>query len=118
MSYQKLDEKSHTALCVDTSDALELPNNSVVASKKITLPPYMKAALPIMTYCVASIVMTVTNKYVVSGGDFNMVFLLLTIQVKIILSDCVGERPKSRLVTFSLCHNILEYCYNLLFAAF
>ena len=37
--------------------------------------------LPILTYCAASILMTVTNKYVLSGYDFNMNFLLLGIQV-------------------------------------
>ncbi|RIA87418.1 hypothetical protein C1645_696039 [Glomus cerebriforme] len=36
--------------------------------------------LPILTYCAASILMTVTNKYVLSGYDFNMNFLLLGIQ--------------------------------------
>lgn len=38
-------------------------------------------APPILTYCGASILMTVTNKYVLSGYDFNMNFLLLCIQV-------------------------------------
>ncbi|CAG8695959.1 20201_t:CDS:2, partial [Dentiscutata erythropus] len=36
--------------------------------------------LPILTYCAASILMTVTNKYVLSGYEFNMNFLLLGIQ--------------------------------------
>ncbi|KAG1469906.1 hypothetical protein G6F56_002986 [Rhizopus delemar] len=71
------------SLTVNTDDSLELLNqsqSSVVASSKITaLPPAVKASLPILSYCLASIVMTVTNKYVVSG-DFNMVFFLLTIQ--------------------------------------
>jgi GDP-mannose transporter len=69
------------SLTVNTGNVLELPTtSSVVASKKVTLSPTLKAGLPIFTYCLASIVMTVTNKYVVSG-DFNMVFLLLTVQV-------------------------------------
>lgn len=73
------------ALTINTENVLELPStSSVVASKKITLSPALKAGLPIFTYCVASIVMTVTNKYVVSG-DFNMVFLLLTVQVSIVI---------------------------------
>ncbi|KAI8375066.1 hypothetical protein EDC96DRAFT_605530 [Choanephora cucurbitarum] len=70
-------------LAITTPNSLELsnaPKPSVVASNKINnVPPIVKAGLPIFTYCVASIVMTVTNKYVVSG-DFNMVFFLLTIQ--------------------------------------
>ncbi|KAG2237353.1 hypothetical protein INT48_009481 [Thamnidium elegans] len=68
------------SLMVNTGGLLELPTtSSVVASKKVSLPPALKTALPIATYCIASIVMTVTNKYVVSG-NFNMVFFLLTIQ--------------------------------------
>ncbi|WVF65396.1 GDP-mannose transporter 1 [Kwoniella sp. CBS 6097] len=37
-------------------------------------------ALPILSYCAASIMMTVVNKYVVSGRHFTMNFLLLAIQ--------------------------------------
>ncbi|KAI8097873.1 uncharacterized protein B0P05DRAFT_576782 [Gilbertella persicaria] len=54
--------------------------NTVVAPSVIKLSPGMKAVLPIASYCAASILMTVTNKYVLSGYDFNMNFLLLTIQ--------------------------------------
>lgn len=31
--------------------------------------------LPILSYCVASIMMTVVNKFVVSGRQFTMTFL-------------------------------------------
>ncbi|KDE03797.1 hypothetical protein MVLG_05738 [Microbotryum lychnidis-dioicae p1A1 Lamole] len=44
------------------------------------------SALPVFSYCVASILMTVVNKYVVSGSHFNMNFLLLAIQSTV----CVG----------------------------
>jgi GDP-mannose transporter len=54
---------------------------TVVAPSGIKLSPGMRAVLPIASYCCASILMTVTNKYVLSGYDFNMNFLLLTIQV-------------------------------------
>lgn len=54
---------------------------SIVAPSVVTLSPAMRAALPIASYCFASILMTVTNKYVVSGYGFNMNFLLLTVQV-------------------------------------
>ncbi|CDH49523.1 gdp-mannose transporter [Lichtheimia corymbifera JMRC:FSU:9682] len=53
---------------------------SIVAPSIFTLSPAMRAALPIASYCFASILMTVTNKYVVSGYGFNMNFLLLTVQ--------------------------------------
>lgn len=86
MGYGQSDEddvrSQQVSLTVNTGNALELPTtSSLVASKKVSLSPALKAGLPILTYCVASIVMTVTNKFVVSG-DFNMVFFLLTVQVK------------------------------------
>lgn len=37
--------------------------------------------MAILSYCGASILMTLTNKYVLSGLDFNMNFLLLCVQV-------------------------------------
>ena len=38
--------------------------------------------LPILAYCASSILMTVLNKYVLSGGsDFNLNFFLLCVQV-------------------------------------
>jgi GDP-mannose transporter len=36
--------------------------------------------LPVISYCVSSILMTVTNKYVLSGLDFNLNFFLLCVQ--------------------------------------
>jgi len=38
--------------------------------------------VPILSYCVSSILMTVTNKYVLSGLDFNLNFFLLCVQVR------------------------------------
>lgn len=37
--------------------------------------------LPVLAYCGSSIMMTVMNKYVLSGLDFNLNFLLLCVQV-------------------------------------
>jgi GDP-mannose transporter len=36
----------------------------------------------ILTYCASSILMTVANKYVVNGDNFNLNFFLLFIQVR------------------------------------
>lgn len=55
--------------------------HTIVAPSGFKLSPAARAVLPIASYCCASILMTVTNKYVLSGYDFNMNFLLLTIQV-------------------------------------
>ncbi len=44
------------------------------------------AALAILSYCASSIIMTVTNKLVLSGYGLKMNFLLLAIQVPCPLS--------------------------------
>jgi GDP-mannose transporter len=54
-----------------------------------TTPRYTPAAppaatnplYPILSYCGSSILMTVTNKYVLAGTGFNLNFLLLAVQV-------------------------------------
>ncbi|KAI7870764.1 hypothetical protein BDF14DRAFT_1769392 [Spinellus fusiger] len=66
-------------LTVNTSDTNEIIHPSPTVTSHSNLSHMFQACLPITTYCVASIIMTVTNKYVVSGG-FNMVFLLLSVQ--------------------------------------
>ncbi|SAM03690.1 hypothetical protein [Absidia glauca] len=74
----KKEDQEYSSLAVNTSELGASP--TVVASRFVDFPPWMKTALPILCYCTASIMMTVVNKYVVSG-DFNMVFLLLAVQV-------------------------------------
>lgn len=37
----------------------------------------------ILSYCMSSILMTTTNKYVLSGLDYNLNFLLLAVQVRL-----------------------------------
>lgn len=41
--------------------------------------------LPVLAYCGSSILMTVMNKYVLSGLDFNLNFFLLCVQVRCFL---------------------------------
>ena len=43
---------------------------------------------PVLSYCVSSILMTVTNKFVLSGLGFNLNFFLLCVQVCQIRGDC------------------------------
>lgn len=50
----------------------------------------------VVAYCIASISMTVVNKYLVSGSDWNMNFLYLAIQVR-------TARVFSPLYFFLLC---------------
>lgn len=56
-------------------------------------------ALPVMCYCAASILMTVVNKFVVSGSHFSMNFLLLTIQ-SVVCVTCVFASKRLGLITF------------------
>lgn len=67
-----------------TDERFESPS---LLRKTASMPPSTQSslsghpALPILSYCGSSILMTVTNKYVLSGLDFNLNFLLLCIQV-------------------------------------
>lgn len=53
-------------------------------------PPHATASslssnpiFPVLSYCASSILMTVTNKYVLSGYGFNLSFFLLCVQVSL-----------------------------------
>jgi len=54
---------------------------------------------PVLSYCVASVSMTLLNKFVVSGRDFSMNFLLLFIQSAVCVG-CVWFSKKAGLVSF------------------
>ncbi|KAH8093741.1 UDP-galactose transporter [Cristinia sonorae] len=54
---------------------------------------------PILSYCLASILMTVVNKFVVSGREFNMNFLLLCIQSTVCVS-CVYIVKRAGVISF------------------
>ncbi|BGP21289.1 GDP-mannose transporter into the lumen of the Golgi [Rhodotorula toruloides] len=56
-------------------------------------------ALPVMCYCASSILMTVVNKFVVSGKGFNMNFLLLTIQ-SVVCVGCVVTAKRLGVINF------------------
>ncbi|KAF8801271.1 GDP-mannose transporter [Phlegmacium glaucopus] len=55
---------------------------------------------PILCYCTASILMTVVNKFVVSGAQFSMNFLLLCIQSSVCVV-CVTIVKKLGIISFS-----------------
>ncbi|KAF8159758.1 GDP-mannose transporter [Crassisporium funariophilum] len=54
---------------------------------------------PILCYCIASILMTVVNKFVVSGAQFSMNFLLLCIQSCVCVA-CVATVKKIGIISF------------------
>lgn len=47
-----------------------------------TAPTTNNPLFPIAAYCGSSILMTVTNKYVLAGTGFNLNFFLLAVQVR------------------------------------
>lgn len=59
----------------------------------------------VLGYCLASISMTVVNKFVVSGSSWNMNFLYLAIQVHIALHSLFSH--------FSLCSSFISKHGNL-----
>ena len=58
-------------------DALPRRNTPPAPAVAITNNPM----IAILSYCGSSILMTVTNKYVLSGLDYNLNFFLLCVQV-------------------------------------
>jgi len=58
------------------------PYSPVRGSAPQTPSPPAGPSMAILSYCIASILMTLTNKYVLSGIDFNLNFMLLAIQVR------------------------------------
>ncbi|KAJ7355526.1 hypothetical protein DFH08DRAFT_852702 [Mycena albidolilacea] len=61
--------------------------------------PSASAIPPIACYCMASILMTVVNKFVVSGANFSMNFLLLCIQSMVCIG-CVVIVKKAGIISF------------------
>ncbi|ABN67707.1 GDP-mannose transporter into the lumen of the Golgi [Scheffersomyces stipitis CBS 6054] len=55
--------------------------------------------ISIFSYCVSSILMTVTNKYVLSGFSFNMNFLLLAVQ-SIVCIVTIGSLKSFGVITY------------------
>lgn len=65
-------------------------NASVVESKKTNPSLANSPLVAILSYCGSSILMTVTNKYVLGGRDFNLNFFLLCVQVRCIHTMMAG----------------------------
>ena len=56
--------------------------NSAPSGPSMSPPAASSPVIPILAYCGSSILMTTTNKYVLSGLDFNLNFFLLAVQVR------------------------------------
>ncbi|KAF8557747.1 GDP-mannose transporter [Imleria badia] len=79
-------------------DVAELKKNIATGSQK-DKNVVSSAGLSIISYCLASILMTVVNKFVVSGRQFNMTFLLLSLQ-SIVCIACVVAIKKLGIISF------------------
>ena len=81
------DEKKRDDIAIDMGDrkgAFDSPRRSPPPAQQAA--PGLSSAgqhpsFPILSYCASSILMTVTNKYVLSGTGFNLNFFLLAVQV-------------------------------------
>ncbi|TGZ85227.1 UDP-galactose transporter [Ascodesmis nigricans] len=71
------------------------PSPSASSSSGVTNNP----AIAILAYCGASILMTLTNKYVLSGVEFNMNFLLLCVQ-NLVCVIAISFCKSLRLITY------------------
>ncbi|KAL0953406.1 hypothetical protein HGRIS_004645 [Hohenbuehelia grisea] len=87
---------AHSNSGVDKQDAADLKKAIATgqAKESASNPVY-----PIVCYCMASILMTVVNKFVVSGANFSMNFLLLCIQSTVCVS-CVAAVKKMGIISF------------------
>ena len=67
---------------------IDMPRTSRAPSPIMRSTPHKSSSITenpvaaILGYCGSSILMTVTNKYVLSGVDFNLNFFLLCVQVR------------------------------------
>jgi GDP-mannose transporter len=68
----------------DTFEAPPLPSTQPVTHVSTS----HQGLVSILSYCASSILMTTTNKYVLSGLDYNLNFLLLAVQVGIAVILC------------------------------
>ncbi|KIJ62002.1 hypothetical protein HYDPIDRAFT_176758 [Hydnomerulius pinastri MD-312] len=83
---------------VEEEDVAELRRNIATGNQKDSND--VSSAVPsIICYCIASILMTVVNKFVVSGRQFNMTFLLLSLQ-SIVCVACVVSVKKLGIISF------------------
>jgi len=64
-----------------------------------TTVPGVSAIPSVICYCTASILMTIVNKFVVSGHQFNMTFLLLCIQ-SLVCVACVATVKQMGIISF------------------
>ncbi|KAI6001051.1 hypothetical protein F5J12DRAFT_723929 [Pisolithus orientalis] len=79
-------------------DLAELRRNMATSTQKDNSE--VSSPIPsVVCYCIASIMMTIVNKFVVSGRQFNMTFFLLSMQ-SIVCVACVSTVKKLGVISF------------------
>lgn len=78
------DDKKRDDFTVDMGDRngknFEPPASPLRHSAGPVIPAVNNPVFPLLSYCLSSILMTVTNKFVLSGLGFNLNFFLLAVQ--------------------------------------
>lgn len=77
------DDKKRDDFAIDMGDRDGKNFEPPISSPRHNAPSAVanNPIFPVLSYCVSSILMTVTNKFVLSGRDFNLNFFLLAVQV-------------------------------------
>ncbi|OBZ66384.1 GDP-mannose transporter [Grifola frondosa] len=90
-------DRNSPSIIKEEEDIVEMKKAIATGAAKDVLA--VSAVPPIVCYCIASILMTVVNKFVVSGHQFNMNFLLLCIQSTVCVL-CVASVKKIGVISF------------------
>jgi len=91
------DEKKRD-FAIEMGDLRDHPNRHVPQSRPAPLVSRSNPVLPVISYCASSILMTVTNKYVL-GGHFNLPFFLLCVQ-SVVCVVAIQSCKSSGIITY------------------
>jgi len=91
------EQGDYKTVALEEEDVVEM--RKAVATGSAKAAASTSAIPPIACYCVSSILMTVINKFVVSGANFSMNFLLLCIQ-SAVCSSCVYSVKRLGFISF------------------
>lgn len=92
-----LERGEYKNVALEEEDVVEMKKQLATGSAK-DVQQTVSSLAPIACYCAASILMTVVNKYVVSGRNFSMNFLLLCIQSSVCVA-CVMTVKKLGIIS-------------------
>ncbi|KAI0060927.1 UDP-galactose transporter [Artomyces pyxidatus] len=98
MSSSSKDRGEYKNVALEEQDVAEIKKALATGGSKDPAAT-VSAVAPILCYCLASITMTVVNKFVVSGRNFSMNFLLLCIQ-SVVCVACVYAVKKAGVISF------------------